>query len=125
MKKLSFLSAVLMLGAACGGKELTSPTSMPIDTFAAGDVRITFVMSECSDSCSEYEASSCSAEVDGETVTFDISVPYDDRAGVDPATLSGCNLVCGPQVIAHCDVTLDAGHYMVEAGRFSGEIHVE
>ncbi|MBI2377617.1 MAG: hypothetical protein HYV07_26685 [Deltaproteobacteria bacterium] len=126
MKK-AFFSAALLVGAACGGRELSSPEALPITAYTAGqEIRVTFVMEQCSDSCSEYEAPTCTSDVDGETITFDISVPYKDRAGVDSETLSGCSLVCGPQVVAHCDVgPLDAGHYMVMAGSFEGEIHVE
>ena len=128
-----------LVATACGDAALTTPQSLERTIYQAGEVRLSFVMSRCSDTCLEYGTATCTSDpvnlldIDSSTgnltLDFDINVPYSRREGGNPknpdAILEECSLECGPKVLAHCTTTLlGAGSYQVNAGDFSTTIEV-
>lgn len=129
-RTLGFFATLLGLGllAACGSRTLETPETLRIDEYPAGQAfTVTFVMKGCSDRCSTYEAAECTVELaeEGNVLLISVSVPYDDKEGVDTAALEDCTLQCGPPVLAHCAVpALPAGTWSIESGTFRGTIEV-
>lgn len=120
------LCGVLLLAAGCG-KSLTTPQDLPIRNYNVGDVKLTFVMTSCSDTCSTYEGHACVLTVDNEskTVLADLSVAVVDKDGADGATLDNCSVRCGAPVLLHCPaVSLTEGEWNVDANGFTRVINV-
>jgi len=116
----------LLTALAGCGRALDTPESLAITDYPANtDVTLTFVMKACSDTCSTYEASTCTVNIVSDTKTLDVavSVPYGDNPDADGVTLDGCSLRCGAPILAHCNVSsIPAGVWTVEAGTFSTSI---
>ena len=122
------LPVLFLFVAACGSTTLDSPEFLPRTLYANGAQQMTFVMASCSDTCSSYEVSECSVELDKESseLNVDISVTVSDREGTNRSTLEGCGVTCGPAVYAHCPLpALSAGKYRVIAGSFETSIEIQ
>lgn len=114
------LSGALVLGDGCGSPALTIPQGIPVKAYPANEpLRLTLVMTHCSDVCAVYSDSECTVAVDGKTLELDIRVPYER----DDSQL--CAEGCGREVLAHCSIeALGPGTYVVSSGAFEGEITV-
>jgi hypothetical protein len=126
MRTFIALGGLLVLLAGCG-KALTTPEDLPIRNYNVGDVKLTFVMTSCSDTCSAYEDHACSLLVDADTQTVeaDVSVAVVEKPGTDGTSLDNCSVRCGNPVLVHCDpVSLTAGKWMVNASGFTDTIVV-
>lgn len=117
---VSLLSLLLL--SACGDA-LTTPEDIPIRRLPANEAfSLTLVMESCSDPCISYEEASCEVDVDEEDRIIDV----DARVGIGSATTECRHALCGPQVLAHCDVpALPEGTYTVEAGSFRQQVFLE
>jgi len=121
MRRLLLSISVLLL-AACGSPALTTPSALPLKTYAAGVKKLSFEMISCSDPCAKYEAATCATTVDAtaKTIEADISVGYEIDASIED-----CPLSCGRPVLAHCEVPpLAAGTWTVTSGGFEATITV-
>ena len=126
MKLRPILACLSLLGVmGCGGTSLDEPEDLVITEYAAGNVTVTFVMTTCSDVCSDYGASDCSVSRDGNRLEIDVEVSVDDKEGIDRDDAVACPQMCGEPVLAHCDLgDLEPGNYTLIAGDFNARIHV-
>lgn len=114
------LIAWVGLTGACGGQSLDTPEDLVIRDYPKdAPFVLTVVMKSCSDRCATYDASRCKVAVEGNQIKLDVSVHF-SRDNSKP-----CSEVCGPQVIAHCDVgALNPGTYTVVSGSFRKDITI-
>ena len=122
------IPAVFLLITACGSATLDSPEFLHRTVYAVGAQQMTFVMATCSDTCSVYEVSECTVELDSDSsrLEVDVSVDVSDREGTNRSTLDGCGVTCGPSIYAHCALpTLSPGKYQVIAGSFETSIEIQ
>lgn len=112
----------LLVLSSCGDS-LTTPEDIPITRLPANEpFSLTLVMESCSDPCTSYGEPSCEVGVDEEdrVIHVDASV---DLGSQDGECISA---LCGPQVLAHCDVpALPAGTYTVRSGTFMHQISLQ
>ena len=127
LRSLAIVLGLAAPGLASCGQALTNPEDLVIKRYPKDTpFRISLTMRSCSDRCSTYETPECAVAIEGTKIELDVSVAYDERAGTDRSTLTGCSEACGPPVYAHCEVrALGAGTYTVESGGFRREIVVE
>jgi archaellum component FlaG (FlaF/FlaG flagellin family) len=114
------LLLVLFLAVAGCGQSISTPEDLVITTYPANaKFTLTLVMKACGDACAKYDSASCSVSIDGHTINVDAHVGYSREN-------NNCSEMCGPEVLAHCDVgPLQAGTYTVVDGSFRRDITVK